>query len=112
MASVSASASASWPASNAAFGWRGSDQGAHCRGQATGAPLYRSFTQRSSIASFGHITVCTFFAIAQLMVRRYSGMYGSSSATSRSTVLTMARRRVRSGSVRMASISASTFGLL
>ena len=31
-------------------------------------------TQRSSMLSAGHCTACTFFAIAQVSVRRYSGM--------------------------------------
>ena len=35
---------------------------------------YRICIQRSSSASLGHITACTRLAMAQLMVRRYSGM--------------------------------------
>ena len=57
----------------------------------------RDAHQRSSIASFGHCTALTFFAIAQVSVRRYSGISGSSSPTRRSTVATIARRRVQVG---------------
>ena len=35
---------------------------------------YFTRTQRSSIVSFGHCTALTFFAMAQVRVRRYSGM--------------------------------------